>query len=84
MVPGELFSSLGKKIKALAPDRAVMVAGYANGSLGYLPGRDAVSQGGYEVEVAYKYYGLPGAFTEDLEDLILGGFDGLLKGEVRG
>ncbi|KAB1161848.1 hypothetical protein F6X68_02565 [Micromonospora sp. AMSO12t] len=41
-VPGELFLELGETIRAAAPDQArdVVVLGYANGYLGYLPARD--------------------------------------------
>ena len=71
MVPGELFSTIGKRIKGMVSHMPVLVVGYANGSLGYLPGKDAIDEGGYEVAVAYKYYGLPGPFTKDLEDQLL-------------
>ncbi|MCG5217286.1 hypothetical protein [Streptosporangium sp. KLBMP 9127] len=41
-VPGELFLELGEKIRdgAAAPGIDVVVLGYANGYLGYLPSRD--------------------------------------------
>ena len=81
MVPGELFSTIGKRIKDMVPHMPVLVVGYANGSLGYLPGKDAVDEGGYEVAVAYKYYGLPGPFTKDLEDQLLTTIETML-GEV--
>jgi hypothetical protein len=58
-VPGELFVEFGLKIKqVLAPLHAIVV-GYANGNFGYLPTRAAYTQGGYEVDDAYKYYGYP-------------------------
>lgn len=66
-VPGELFSSVGKRIKNLSGDVQSMLVGYSNGSLGYLPSEEAMDEGGYEVGVAYRYYGLPGPFTRDLE-----------------
>ena len=79
MVPGELFSDPGKRIKALFARTPVMLVGYANGSLGYLPGEDACDEGGYEVAVAYKYYGLPGPFDSSLEQLIWEGFSSMAK-----
>ncbi|MEV0810939.1 hypothetical protein [Micromonospora sp. NPDC050200] len=41
-VPGELFLELGETIRSAAPDQVgdIMVLGYANGYLGYLPTRD--------------------------------------------
>lgn len=66
-VPGELFSSIGMKLKDLNAGSPEMVAGYCGGSVGYLPSASAVKEGGYEVFGAYKYYYLPGRFTSDLE-----------------
>lgn len=63
-VPGELFVELGLQIKqqvqrhlAASGLRQVMVAGYANGNIGYIPTRAAYSAGGYEVETAHRFYG---------------------------
>ncbi|MFF5229354.1 hypothetical protein [Dactylosporangium sp. NPDC000521] len=51
-VPGELFLELGEAIRSAAPDRAgdIVVLGYANGYLGYLPARD--TQPCYETHVS--------------------------------
>jgi hypothetical protein len=43
---------LGLGIRQSRKDLQVFVAGYANGSWGYLPTSDAFSQGGYEVETS--------------------------------
>jgi hypothetical protein len=50
---------------------AVIPAGYANGSVGYVPSRRIYPEGGYEVAGAYHYYGQPAPFTEEAEDLVL-------------
>jgi len=47
-IPGELFSSLGQKIKGESPSPATIVAGYSNGYIGYIPDQEAYEQGGYE------------------------------------
>lgn len=47
-MPGELFSSLGQKIKGESPFPATIVAGYSNGYIGYIPDQEAYEQGGYE------------------------------------
>ena len=70
-VSGELFSQIGKEIKNSYRPNPVMVLGYTNGDAGYLPTRQAFSEGGYEVDMAYRYYGRKGPFTEELEDIIL-------------
>ncbi|MGI8914372.1 MAG: hypothetical protein ACR2JY_11435 [Chloroflexota bacterium] len=62
-LPGEFFANFGRQVKAAAPDQPVLVAGWTNDNLGYFPTRDAYPQGGYEVEVAYRYYGYPAAWS---------------------
>jgi len=55
-LPGEAFVELALAIKGADPN--VLVAGYANGNIGYIPTEAAFAEGGYEVEAAYKLYGL--------------------------
>ncbi|HOZ46145.1 MAG TPA: hypothetical protein PLO37_07165 [Candidatus Hydrogenedentes bacterium] len=47
-VPGELFMALGQQIIDCASDGLVMVAGYANDFVGYLPTREAYVDARYE------------------------------------
>ncbi len=49
-VPGELFAQTALDIGAAYPDERTIIAGLANGDLGYLPPPAAYAQGGYEVE----------------------------------
>lgn len=74
-LPGEPFCSASQAIRdqvtALTGARAVLVLGYCDGSPGYLPTRQEYSWGGYEVEEAHRYYGMPGPFTAgSLERLV--------------
>ena len=46
--PGELFHEIGKNIKLITHARFPFIAGYCNGSLGYLPTQQSHSEGGYE------------------------------------
>ena len=78
-IPGELFSAVGKRVKHLGDGRFSLLAGYTGGSLGYLPSRTAIAEGGYEVTDAYKYYGISGSFGEELEGQILDNLDQLLQ-----
>ncbi len=48
MVPGELFSSLGKAIRDGSPFKYTMVVSYMNGYVGYIPDKEAYAEGGYE------------------------------------
>jgi len=47
-VPGEFFVELGLEVKARSPFPHTLVVGLANGSVGYLPTREACELGGYE------------------------------------
>ncbi|MCC6166888.1 MAG: neutral/alkaline non-lysosomal ceramidase N-terminal domain-containing protein [Caldilineaceae bacterium] len=69
-VPGELFVELGLQIKAAAP-APVMVVGFANDSIGYIPARRAYPQGGYEIDDAYKYYGYPAVLAPEAGEMIV-------------
>ncbi len=53
----------------------VLVAGYANGVIGYIPVRRQIPEGGYEVDWANRFHGRPGAFVADTEDQIHGAVD---------
>jgi hypothetical protein len=48
--PGELFTEIGSQIKRASPFARTYVIGLANGSVGYVPTREAIAQGGYEVD----------------------------------
>lgn len=60
-MPGEPFVEVGLAIKARSPFPHTLFAGYSNGTVGYIPTRDAYPLGGYEVEHAHRGYGLPSA-----------------------
>jgi hypothetical protein len=70
-VPGEFFVELGLQIKAAAPDDQVMVVGFANGNVGYIPARRAYPHGGYEIDEAYRYYGYPSVFAPETGEMIV-------------
>jgi hypothetical protein len=48
-LPGEIFVELGLAIKQASPFKYTVVAELANGSIGYIPTRQAWTQGNYEV-----------------------------------
>ncbi|MFB3921823.1 MAG: neutral/alkaline non-lysosomal ceramidase N-terminal domain-containing protein [Terriglobia bacterium] len=51
--PGEMFSNIGKKVKAASPATHAHLMGYTNGYIGYFPERQAYAEGGYEVAVTH-------------------------------
>ena len=70
--PGELFTDVGLKLESMWKGKNSMVAGYCNGSVGYMPSAAAVKEGGYETRDAFKHLsGHTGAFTEQLEQSLV-------------
>ncbi len=49
--PGEVFCQLGLDIRAQSPFAETFLVELANGFVGYIPTRDAVTEGGYETTV---------------------------------
>jgi len=82
-VPGELFSEIGRELKAASPAGQTCVCAYTNGTLGYLPSRRAVEEGGYEVSDAYKLYGHPACFHPDTGEMLCREARELLAGLER-
>ncbi|MEM7734202.1 MAG: neutral/alkaline non-lysosomal ceramidase N-terminal domain-containing protein [Deinococcota bacterium] len=64
--PGEPFVdyALYLKKQCVTP---VLALAYGNDNPGYLPTAQAYTEGGYEVEDAFMFYGLPAPFTPSLE-----------------
>ena len=48
--PGELFTEIGLRLKRLSPFEHTFIIGLANGKIGYLPTKKALTEGGYAVE----------------------------------
>jgi hypothetical protein len=71
-VPGELFCEIGMRIKAASPFPHTLIAGYTNGSVGYLPTPEAYDEGGYEVTHACRVDSGAGAMIEAEAGRLLG------------
>jgi neutral ceramidase len=68
--PFELFSSVSLSLRVKSAVKHLFMISYANGYSGYLPDKDSIREGGYEVEEAFKYVGiLP--FDPNAEELFL-------------
>ena len=53
----EVFAEFEKKALPLSPLQPTFFVSNANGNIGYLPTAEAMAEGGYEVEVAHRYFG---------------------------
>ena len=52
--PGEIFAENGQHVKSGSPFEHTFFLGYTNGSIGYVPTRNAYPEGGYEVTHACR------------------------------
>jgi hypothetical protein len=72
-MPGEVFCEYSIIAKKMISNRKTISLGYSNGMVGYIPTAQAIREGGYEVNRAYKMYGLPCPFSEDIEETVIDG-----------
>jgi hypothetical protein len=72
-LPGEVFSSFGGAIKRGSPFPAprTLVAGWSNDNVGYIPDADAYPLGGYEVDLASRYYGQPAGWAREAGEALV-------------
>jgi neutral ceramidase len=68
---GEVVVDYALRLARELPGRPVWIAGYSNDVFGYVPSRRVLREGGYEGGDAMIYYGRPGPFTEDVEEIII-------------
>jgi hypothetical protein len=55
-VGAEVFSKMAPDLRAAYGPHTYLI-GYANGDIGYLPPAEVYAEGGYEVDMAYVFYG---------------------------
>ncbi len=60
-LPGEPFLAVADRVHDGLGD--ALVLGYCDGVSGYLPTSDEYAFGGYEVDDAHRYYGMPGPYA---------------------
>ena len=57
----------------------LIVAGYCNDVMCYIPSRRMLSEGGYEVLDSMVYYGQPGPFNDQVEELVFDAVHDVMK-----
>jgi hypothetical protein len=68
---GEVVVDYDLRIRREYPGEPLIVAGYSNDVMCYIPSVRVLREGGYEADDSMVYYGQPGPFAEDVEELIL-------------
>jgi neutral ceramidase len=67
---GEVVVDYALRAKRELPGENLIVAGYCNDVMGYVPSRRVLQEGGYEAVDNMIYYGQPGPFTESVEETV--------------
>lgn len=67
---GEVVVDYALRAKREFPREDLVVAGYCNDVMGYIPTAKILREGGYEPRDSTVYYGQPGPFAESIEELI--------------
>jgi neutral ceramidase len=69
---GEVVIDYAIRAKKVYPNVNLVVAGYSNDVMSYIPSVRVLREGGYEAVDAMIYYGQPGPYTDQVEDRIFG------------
>lgn len=67
---GEVVVDYVLRIKKEYGAKDILVAGYSNDTMSYIPSLRVLKEGGYEANESMIYYGLPGPYAEDVEERI--------------
>jgi hypothetical protein len=67
---GEVVVDYSIWARGAFPSERLIVAGYSNDVSCYIPSARVLREGGYEPVESMIYYGLPGPFTESVEERI--------------
>ncbi|MCW5977779.1 MAG: neutral/alkaline non-lysosomal ceramidase N-terminal domain-containing protein [Bryobacteraceae bacterium] len=67
---GEVVVDYSLRTKKEYPGETLIVAGYSNDVMCYIPTVRVLREGGYEANDSMIYYGQPGPFTEEVEETI--------------
>lgn len=57
----------------------LIVAGYSNDVMCYIPSKRILGEGGYEAVDSMMYYGQPGPFADDVEEIIIDGVNAVMQ-----
>jgi neutral ceramidase len=76
---GEVVVDYDLRIKREHPGEPIVVAGYSNDVMSYIPSRRVLREGGYEANDSMIYYGQPGPYAEDVEERIVTAVNRALK-----
>ena len=68
---GEVVVDYDLRIKHEFGSKGIIVAGYSNDVMSYIPSLRVLKEGGYEADESMIYYGLPGPYNDEVENCIM-------------
>jgi len=68
---GEVVVDYDLRMKREFGSKGMVIAGYSNDVMSYIPSARVLKEGGYEADDSMIYYGLPGPYDDDVEDRIM-------------
>lgn len=76
---GEVVVGYALRTKKEFGSEGMIVAGYSNDVMAYIPTLQVLKEGGYEPVDSMIYYGMPGPWADDVEERVFGGIRKVLK-----
>ena len=76
---GEVVVDYALRVKREYGSKGIIVAGYSNDVMSYIPSLRVLKEGGYEPDTSMIYYGLPGPYDEDVEERIVSTIHQVMK-----
>jgi hypothetical protein len=76
---GEVVVDYALRSKREFPGENLVVIGYANDVMCYIPTARVLKEGGYEADFSMIYYGQPGPFAENVEETVFKGIHQVMK-----
>ncbi|MBI3696299.1 MAG: hypothetical protein HY238_15865, partial [Acidobacteria bacterium] len=81
---GEVVVDYALRVKKEYGAKKILVAGYSNDVMSYIPSLRVLKEGGYEAADSMIYYGQPGPYDEEVEDRIFTTIRQVMKRAGRG
>lgn len=76
---GEVVVGYSLRAKKEFPSQPVVVAGYSNDVMCYIPTEKVLAEGGYEADLSMVYYGQPGPFAPGVENRVFEAIRAVMK-----
>jgi neutral ceramidase len=76
---GEVVVDYALQIKRQFPKTPMIVAGYSNDVMAYIPTAAMLKEGGYEPVTSMRYYGFPSPFADDVQERVMKGARDVLR-----